>query len=112
MDLSPYNPSKSLKFLFPPSLLKSLKMQTDTSRDLIHIYVEPSSLRCNLSVATCHKSADSPQIQEVQQYMLEREKKRFVIPISYLNNPSFQDLLSQAEEEFGFDHPMGGLPIP
>ncbi|KAF7841096.1 Auxin-induced protein X10A [Senna tora] len=38
--------------------------------------------------------------------------KRFVIPISYLNQPSFQDLLSQAEEEFGFHHPMGGLTIP
>ncbi|KAF7841093.1 auxin-induced protein X10A-like [Senna tora] len=38
--------------------------------------------------------------------------KRFVIPISYLNQPSFQDLLSQPEEEFGFDHPLGGLTIP
>ncbi|XP_020204027.1 auxin-induced protein 15A [Cajanus cajan] len=38
--------------------------------------------------------------------------KRFVIPISYLIQPSFQDLLSQAEEEFGYDHPMGGLTIP
>ncbi|XP_028767982.1 auxin-induced protein 15A-like [Neltuma alba] len=37
--------------------------------------------------------------------------KRFVIPIAYLNQPSFQDLLSQAEEEFGYDHPMGGLTI-
>ncbi|KAF3435729.1 hypothetical protein FNV43_RR22821 [Rhamnella rubrinervis] len=38
--------------------------------------------------------------------------KRFVIPISYLTNPAFQDLLSRAEEEFGYDHPMGGLTIP
>ncbi|CAL5402213.1 unnamed protein product [Camellia sinensis] len=45
-------------------------------------------------------------------YVGESEKKRFVIPISYLNQPSFQDLLSQAEEEFGFDHQMGGLTIP
>ncbi|XP_054778601.1 auxin-induced protein 15A-like [Prosopis cineraria] len=37
--------------------------------------------------------------------------KRFVIPVSYLNKPSFQELLSKAEEEFGFDHPMGGLTI-
>jgi len=37
---------------------------------------------------------------------------RFVIPISYLNQPSFQHLLSQAEEEFGYDHPTGGLTIP
>ncbi|KAL7237626.1 hypothetical protein ACSBR2_003849 [Camellia fascicularis] len=45
-------------------------------------------------------------------YVGESEKKQFVIPISYLNQPSFQDLLSQAEEEFGFDHLMGGLTIP
>ncbi|KAL7257494.1 hypothetical protein ACSBR1_003737 [Camellia fascicularis] len=45
-------------------------------------------------------------------YVGESERKRFVIPISDLNQPSFQDLLSQAEEEFGFDHPMGGLTIP
>ncbi|AES89316.1 putative small auxin-up RNA [Medicago truncatula] len=37
---------------------------------------------------------------------------RFVVPVSYLNQPSFQDLLSQSEEEFGYDHPMGGLTIP
>ena len=42
----------------------------------------------------------------------ESKKKRLVIPLSYLNHPSFQDLLSQAEEEFGFDHSMGGLTIP
>jgi SAUR family protein len=38
--------------------------------------------------------------------------RRFVIPISYLNQPLFQELLHQAEEEFGYDHPMGGLTIP
>ena len=45
-------------------------------------------------------------------YVGESERKRFVIPVAYLNQPSFQDLLSQAEEEFGFDHPMGCLTIP
>ncbi|KAK7312278.1 hypothetical protein VNO77_36035 [Canavalia gladiata] len=44
-------------------------------------------------------------------YVGER-MKRFVIPLSNLNQPSFQDLLNQAEEEFGYDHPMGGLTIP
>ena len=42
----------------------------------------------------------------------ERKKTRFVVPLSYLNQPSFQELLNQAEEEFGFDHPMRGLTIP
>ncbi|KAF4383664.1 hypothetical protein F8388_014164 [Cannabis sativa] len=41
-----------------------------------------------------------------------QEKKRFVVPIAYLNHPKFKELLKKAEEEFGFDHPMGGLTIP
>ncbi|CAI0455519.1 unnamed protein product [Linum tenue] len=45
-------------------------------------------------------------------YVGETQKKRLVVPVSYLSQPSFQDLLSMAEEEFGFDHPMGGLTIP
>ncbi|XP_062076956.1 auxin-induced protein 15A-like [Humulus lupulus] len=45
-------------------------------------------------------------------YVGKNRMKRFVIPVTYLNQPSFQDLLSQAEEEFGFDHPMGALTIP
>ncbi|KAG6571058.1 Auxin-responsive protein SAUR24, partial [Cucurbita argyrosperma subsp. sororia] len=40
------------------------------------------------------------------------QRKRFVVPISYLNHPSFQQLLKHAEEEFGFHHPHGGLTIP
>ncbi|KAK3412629.1 hypothetical protein EUGRSUZ_I01357 [Eucalyptus grandis] len=35
-----------------------------------------------------------------------------VVPIFHLTQPSFQDLLSRAEEEFGFNHQMGGLTIP
>ncbi|XP_017971358.1 PREDICTED: auxin-responsive protein SAUR21-like [Theobroma cacao] len=45
-------------------------------------------------------------------YAGEVQRKRFVVPISFLNHPSFADLLNQAEEQFGFDHPMGGLTIP
>ncbi|KAG6588980.1 hypothetical protein SDJN03_17545, partial [Cucurbita argyrosperma subsp. sororia] len=45
-------------------------------------------------------------------YVGEVQKKRFVVPLSCLNQPSFQDLLSEAEEEFGYDHPMGGITIP
>ncbi|KAJ4716670.1 Auxin-responsive protein [Melia azedarach] len=45
-------------------------------------------------------------------YVGETQRKRFLVPISYLNQPLFQDLLSKAEEEFGFNHPMGGLTIP
>nr|DAD47007.1 TPA_asm: hypothetical protein HUJ06_016944 [Nelumbo nucifera] len=45
-------------------------------------------------------------------YVGEIQKKRFVIPVSYLNHPLFQDLLRRAEEEFGFYPPLGGLTIP
>ncbi|OMP03145.1 Auxin responsive SAUR protein [Corchorus olitorius] len=41
-------------------------------------------------------------------YVGETQKKRYVVPVTFLNQPSFQALLSRAEEEFGFDHPMGG----
>ncbi|KAK8625089.1 hypothetical protein V6N13_089967 [Hibiscus sabdariffa] len=45
-------------------------------------------------------------------YVGEAEKKRFIVPISFLKHPSFQNLLSEVEEEFGFNHPMGVLTIP
>ncbi|KAJ0790815.1 putative small auxin-up RNA [Helianthus annuus] len=46
-------------------------------------------------------------------FMLEnKEKKRFVVSVSLLSEPTFQELLHQAEEEFGYNHPMGGLTIP
>ena len=59
-------------------------------------------------------SAESTNVPKghVPVYVGETQKKRFVIPISYLKHPSFQNLLSQAAEEFGFDHPLGGLTIP
>ncbi|MBA0733135.1 hypothetical protein Gogos_017174, partial [Gossypium gossypioides] len=40
-------------------------------------------------------------------YVGESQKKRFIVPISFLNQSSFKKLLSIAEEEFGFNHPMG-----
>ena len=45
-------------------------------------------------------------------YIGEQEKKRFVVPISFLSQPEFQELLCQAVEEYGYNHPMGGLTIP
>uniref|UniRef100_A0A3Q7FEG0 Uncharacterized protein n=1 Tax=Solanum lycopersicum TaxID=4081 RepID=A0A3Q7FEG0_SOLLC len=42
----------------------------------------------------------------------EKQKMRYVIPVSFLSQPLFQELLNQAEEEFGFNHPMGGVTIP
>ncbi|XVF00955.1 hypothetical protein REPUB_Repub04eG0046800 [Reevesia pubescens] len=57
------------------------------------------------------KQPDMPKCH-VAVYVGEAQKRRFVVPISYLNHPSFADLLNRAEEEFGFNHPMGGLTIP
>lgn len=42
----------------------------------------------------------------------EEKTKRFVVPVTFLKHPLFQALLSEAEEEFGFDHKMQGLTIP
>ncbi|XAR72752.1 hypothetical protein NMG60_11019493 [Bertholletia excelsa] len=64
--------------------------------------------RSNLSASP---AADVPK-GHFAVYVGELEKKRLVIPVSYLKHPSFQNLLSLVEEEFGFDHPMGGLTIP
>lgn len=40
------------------------------------------------------------------------KQKRFVIPLAFLNQTLFQDLLGLSEEEFGYSHPTGGLRIP
>nr|VDD10726.1 unnamed protein product [Brassica oleracea] len=40
------------------------------------------------------------------------KKNRYFVPVYYLSKPSFQALLRKAEEEFGFDHPTGGLSLP
>ena len=45
-------------------------------------------------------------------YVGEVQRKRFVVPLSYLDQPLFQELLRRSEEDFGFNHPMGGLTIP
>ncbi|KAM0012732.1 putative small auxin-up RNA [Helianthus debilis subsp. tardiflorus] len=45
-------------------------------------------------------------------YVGEQEKKRFVVPISILSEPRFQELLHQSEQEFRYNHPMGGITIP
>lgn len=39
------------------------------------------------------------------------ESMRYVVPVVYFNHPMFGELLKEAEEEFGFQHP-GGITIP
>ncbi|CAM8941724.1 unnamed protein product [Rhodiola kirilowii] len=57
------------------------------------------------------KQADVPR-GHIAVYVGEIQMKRFVVPIAYLNHPLFAALLKIAEEEFGFQHPMGVLTIP
>ncbi|TXG64688.1 hypothetical protein EZV62_011682 [Acer yangbiense] len=77
--------------------------------------VQPKKfLRQSSFNASCQSStmtADVPK-GHLAVYVGESQRKRFVIPVSFLNSSSFQDLLCQAEKEFGFNHPMGGLTIP
>ncbi|KAL0561071.1 hypothetical protein IC582_001489 [Cucumis melo] len=64
------------------------------------------------------KSAESSLVSNkvskgyIPVYVGEERRERYAVPLSYLNEPSFQKLLRKAEEEFGYNHPMGGLTIP
>ncbi|CDP15259.1 unnamed protein product [Coffea canephora] len=71
-------------------------------------------LRCSVltSNAAISASVDVPS-GYLAVYVGESEEKQFIIHVAYLNEPAFQELLTcQDEEEFGCDHPMGGLTIP
>ncbi|KFK26038.1 hypothetical protein AALP_AA8G195200 [Arabis alpina] len=61
--------------------------------------------------STSKRAASSAPKGFLAVYVGESQKKRYLVPISYLSQPSFQALLCKSEEEFGFDHPMGGLTI-
>ncbi|VVA96378.1 unnamed protein product [Arabis nemorensis] len=65
------------------------------------------------SIAETYKATSAPK-GFLAVYVGEnlKKKQRYLVPVSYLNQPLFQSLLTKAEEEFGFDHPMGGLTIP
>ncbi|VFQ65864.1 unnamed protein product [Cuscuta campestris] len=39
-------------------------------------------------------------------------RRRFVVPIEYLGHALFRDLLEWTGQEFGYEHPTGGLTIP
>ncbi|KAA0045681.1 auxin-responsive protein SAUR21-like [Cucumis melo var. makuwa] len=58
-----------------------------------------------------HVQSDVPK-GHIAVYVGDIQRKRFLVPISVLNHPTFMALLKRAEEEFGYNHPMGGLTIP
>ncbi|KAI5402347.1 hypothetical protein KIW84_050094 [Lathyrus oleraceus] len=78
---------------------------------LCHDLIERSIRRASFSSSQTSSKASNVPKGYLAVYVGE-QMKRFVIPMSYLNQSSFQSLLSQAEEEFRYDHPMGGLTIP
>ncbi|WRX14835.1 Small auxin-up RNA - like 10 [Theobroma cacao] len=73
----------------------------------------PSLLSGAKQILKLH-SREKPDVRKghIAVYVGEKQTKRFVVPVSVVNHPSFRDLLKRAEEEFGFNHPMGRLTIP
>ncbi|CAM8899082.1 unnamed protein product [Rhodiola kirilowii] len=67
-------------------------------------------LRRSLSGSTQTFSADVSK-GYFAVYVGERQK-RVMVPLAYLSQPAFQELLNQAEEEYGFHHPNGALTVP
>ncbi|KAJ9550531.1 hypothetical protein OSB04_014576 [Centaurea solstitialis] len=59
----------------------------------------------------CHRNHSDVSKGYLAVYVGEIQKTRIVVPISFLEQPLFQDLLRKSEEEFGFHHSMGGLTI-
>ncbi|CAI9299372.1 unnamed protein product [Lactuca saligna] len=74
------------------------------------LIADARSFRKLKSLWTSKYQSDVPK-GHLAVYVGEIQKRRFVIPISYLYEPLFQEFLSYSEDEFGFDHPMGGLTI-
>uniref|UniRef100_A0A0D6R7N7 Uncharacterized protein n=1 Tax=Araucaria cunninghamii TaxID=56994 RepID=A0A0D6R7N7_ARACU len=73
-----------------------------------------SSLSYDSDEECCRRPASPPpDVPEgyLAVYVGSEERRRFIIPTSYLSLPVFRTLLDKAEEEFGFDH-KGGLTIP
>ncbi|CAM8941731.1 unnamed protein product [Rhodiola kirilowii] len=88
----------------------SLSLKSKMAFRLSGIVQAKKILRRSFSGSRSASSADVPK-GYLAVYVGESQK-RMVVPIVYLNQPAFQVLLNQAEEEFGFDHPNGGLTIP
>ncbi|XP_021822897.1 auxin-induced protein 15A-like [Prunus avium] len=104
-------PRISIAFGVLSFFLSSRPVEISISACSITIYAGIVNSMKGLNKAATSKTLDIPK-GYFAVYVGESQKKRFVVPISYLNEPLFLDLLSQAEEEFGYDHPMGGITIP
>ncbi|RYR69178.1 hypothetical protein Ahy_A03g015713 [Arachis hypogaea] len=97
------------RFCFFPTYTAKCPFGTSTDLQVAWLAENDDVLRIT-GIRKATKSNDVPK-GYLAVYVGDK-MKRFLIPISYLNQPLFQDLLNQAEEEFGYDHPNGGLTIP
>ncbi|TKY67179.1 Auxin-responsive protein SAUR32 [Spatholobus suberectus] len=77
-------------------------------------------LRRHKSSSSCYEEGDDttcvPEDVKEGHFVViakdkEEAKRRFVVPLSCLNNPTFFRLLEEAAEEYGFDQ-HGALTIP
>ncbi|KAK3412637.1 hypothetical protein EUGRSUZ_I01365 [Eucalyptus grandis] len=85
------------------SMYKHLIFITFTTRGQASSQIATSRHRENQSeVPKCDVAVD----------IGKKQRKRFLVPVSFLNRPSFRELLLRAGGEYGFEHPMGGLTIP
>ncbi|WOL13058.1 hypothetical protein Cni_G21827 [Canna indica] len=66
----------------------------------------------NSAVAASNSSSSSDVPKGHFAVYVGEMEKRFVVPISYLQHPLFQNLLHKAEEEYGFHSPGGMLRVP
>ncbi|KAI5423732.1 hypothetical protein KIW84_030093 [Lathyrus oleraceus] len=79
------------------------------------ILLSRNKTRMGFHLPGIRRSSSSKQVEVPKGYLavyVGEKARRFLIPISFLNEPLFQELLIQAEEEYGYCHPMGGLTIP
>ncbi|XP_020083340.1 auxin-responsive protein SAUR50-like [Ananas comosus] len=96
-------PRSNYKFL-----KKTLSFSADTSS---HHHLDPS---CSSSSSSGGGGGGGHAVVVPKGFFVVsvgEEQKRFVIPTEYLSHSAFEELLREAEEEFGFQH-EGVLRIP
>ncbi|MED6223387.1 hypothetical protein PIB30_073522 [Stylosanthes scabra] len=114
--LAVYVGEKQKRFVIPISYLNRPSIQdllSQAEEEFGYDHPMGAGIRRKLSFNSNQASSKALEVPKGYLAVYVGEKmKRFMIPISYLNQALFQELLSQAEEEFGYDHPMGGLTVP
>ncbi|KAI5313955.1 hypothetical protein L3X38_043131 [Prunus dulcis] len=103
--------AKHQNSLFPNSPLNSFSSSNTNLKTMGFWIPGIVNAKKSLNHSASSKALEIPK-GHFEVYVGKNQKKRFVIPVSYLNEPLFLDLLNQAEEEFGYGHPMGCITMP